>query len=128
MWWHVQKCMHLEAAPDKPGKYVPLKIKPATYQHGVACLFLKSLSGLLMKAVSDYTTEAPGVSSTNSSETSCIPSTELQTGISNSQLNDGFKFIFAHPPKYTTATFCSVALSSLSLPNLQISPHMVDCL
>lgn len=87
----------VEVGSDKPCKYVPLLLKPAGCQSGVVCLFVLSLPGLRIKQpLSDYTKEAPGLSKQQILRDLSIPSSDIQIGISNSQLNKGFKFIFAH--------------------------------
>lgn len=54
----MQKTIHLAAAQDKLPMYMPLLIKPATYQSQVVCLFLWSLLVLrVWETVSDYNQE-----------------------------------------------------------------------
>lgn len=47
------------SAQYKPHMQVPMLLKPATYQSGVACLFLWSLPVIQTRAGSDYIWEAP---------------------------------------------------------------------
>lgn len=58
----MQRPTHLWLVQDKPCKEIPLRITPATYQCGEACILLWSLLALcIWGLVSDDTQEAPQV-------------------------------------------------------------------